>query len=54
MNAFETLDVSYCHSLRLLDLTDSPMLKTVYVARGQTIETIIADNSIRFKYIDQQ
>lgn len=54
MNAFETLDVSCCHSLRLLDLTDSPMLKTVYVARGQTIETIIADNSIRFKYIDQQ
>lgn len=54
MNAFETLDVSFCPALKFLDLTDSPLLKTVYVARGQTIETIIADNSIRFKYKDQQ
>ena len=50
MNAFSTLDVSCCPSLKLLDLSDSPNLKTVYVAKGQRIETIIADNSIEFKY----
>lgn len=50
MNAFSTLDVSCCPALKLLDLSDSPNLKTVYVAKGQRIETIIADNSIEFKY----
>lgn len=50
MNSFETLDVSYNLNLKLLDLSDSPNLKTVYVARGQKIQTIIADNSIDFKY----
>lgn len=50
MNSFETLDVSYNLNLKLLDLSDSPTLKTVYVARGQKIQTIIADNSIDFKY----
>lgn len=50
MNSFETLDVSNNLNLKLLDLSDSPNLKTVYVARGQKIQTIIADNSIDFKY----
>ena len=52
MNSFETLDVSYNLNLKLLDLSDSPNLKTVYVARGQKIQTIIAENSIDFKYKD--
>lgn len=50
MNSFETLDVSGNPCLTLLDLSDSPYLKTVYVARGQKIKTIIAENSIDFKY----
>ena len=50
MNSFETLDVSNNLNLKLLDLSDSPNLKTVYVARGQKIQTIIAENSIDFKY----
>ena len=50
LNAFSTLDVSCCPSLKLLDLSDSPNLQTVYVAKGQRIETIIADNRIEFKY----
>ncbi|MGM9736561.1 MAG: hypothetical protein ACI3ZL_09140 [Candidatus Cryptobacteroides sp.] len=50
MNSFETLDVSCNLNLKLLDLSDSPYLKTVYVARGQKIATIIAENSIDFKY----
>lgn len=52
MNSFETLDVSNNLNLKLLDLSDSPNLKTVYVARGQKIQTIIAENSIDFKYKD--
>ena len=50
MNSFETLDVSNNLNLKLLDLSDSPNLKTVYVARGQKIQTIIAENSIDFQY----
>ena len=50
MNAFETLDVSSNPNLKVLDLSDSPMLRTVYVARGHKIETIIAENSIDIKY----
>lgn len=50
MNSFETLDVSNNLNLKLLDLSDSPNLKTVYVARGQKIQTIISENSIDFKY----
>ena len=50
LNAFSTLDVSCCPSLKLLDLSDSPNLQTVYVDKGQRIETIIADNRIEFKY----
>lgn len=50
MNSFETLDVSYNLNLKLLDLSDSPNLKTVYIARGQKIQTIITENSIDFKY----
>ena len=45
-------DVSDNLNLKLLDLSDSPHLKTVYVARGQKIQTIIAENSIEFKYKD--
>lgn len=52
MNSFQTLDVSDNLNLKLLDLSDSPYLKTVYVARGQKIQTIIAENSIEFKYKD--
>lgn len=50
MNSFTTLDVSSNLNLKLLDLGDSPFLETVYLARGQKIETIIADNSIQFKF----
>lgn len=50
MNSFTTLDVSSNLNLKLLDLGDSPLLETVYLARGQKIETIIADNSIQFKF----
>lgn len=50
LNAFSTLDLSSNLKLRYLDLSDATNLKTVYVAKGQKIETIIADNSIEFKY----
>lgn len=50
MNMFETLDVSNNLNLKFLDLSDSPNLKIVYVARGQKIQTIIAENRIEFKY----
>ena len=52
MNRFETLDVSWCPKLELLDLSDSPTLKTVYLAKGQKIQNIIAENNIEFKYKD--
>lgn len=50
LNSFTTLDISSNLKLKYLDLRDATNLKTVYVARGQRIETIIADNSIDFKY----
>lgn len=50
MNTIEVLDVSYNLKLKVLDLSDSPTLKTVYVARGQKIDIIIAENSIDFKF----
>ncbi|MGM9742512.1 MAG: hypothetical protein ACI3ZC_05590 [Candidatus Cryptobacteroides sp.] len=50
MNSFSTLDVSVCPFLSYLDVGDSPYLKTVYVAKGQKIRTIIAENSVEFKY----
>ena len=50
LNAFSTLDLSSNLKLRYLDLSDATNLKTVYVAKGQKIDTIIADNSIEFKY----
>ena len=52
MNGFSTLDVSANSKLKVLDLSDSPFLNTVYVARGQKIETIIAENQINFKFKD--
>ena len=54
MNSFKELDVSNNLKLKLLDLSDSPTLETVYVARGQKIENIIAENRINFKFIDQK
>ena len=50
MNVIDTLDVSNNLKLKTLDLSDSPTLKGVYVARGQKIENIIAENSIDFKF----
>lgn len=50
MNVFTTLDVSNNLNLNYLDLSDSPKLEIVYMARGQRIDTIIADNRIQFKY----
>lgn len=50
MNSFTELDVSNNLNLKLLDLSDSPMLETVYLARGQKIETIIASNKIKITY----
>ncbi len=52
MNGFSTLDVSANSKLKVLDLSDSPFLNIVYVARGQKIETIIAENKINFKFKD--
>ncbi|MGN1211870.1 MAG: hypothetical protein ACI4TM_09300 [Candidatus Cryptobacteroides sp.] len=52
MNNFATLDVSWCPNLELLDLSESTTLKTVYIARGQKIKMIIAENNIEFKYKD--
>ena len=54
MNSFKELDVSNNLKLKVLDLSDSPTLETVYVARGQKIENIIAENRINFKFIDQK
>lgn len=50
MNSFTTLDVSANLNLQVLDLKDSPSLKTVYMAKGQRIPTIIAENYIDFVY----
>lgn len=52
MNSFTTLDVSKNLKLKMLDLSDSPMLETVYVSKGQRIPEIIADNRINFEFID--
>lgn len=52
MNSFKTLDVSHNLKLKILDLSDSPILETVYVARGQRIPEIIAENRINFEFID--
>jgi hypothetical protein len=51
-NAFETLDVSSNLKLKYLDVSDSPSLKTVYVAKGQKIQEIKAANSVDIKYRD--
>lgn len=52
MNSFTTLDVSKNLKLKMLDLSDSPILETVYVSKGQHIPEIIADNRINFEFID--
>ncbi len=52
LNNFTTLDLSCNLKLNYLDLSDCNNLKTVYLSRGQRIKTIIADNSIDFKYKD--
>ncbi|MGN0202556.1 MAG: leucine-rich repeat domain-containing protein [Candidatus Cryptobacteroides sp.] len=50
LNSFKTLDVSHNLLLRHLDLSDSPDLETLYVARGQRIEDLVVDNSVNIKY----
>lgn len=50
MNSFKILDVSGNPKLKLLDLSDSPDLEIVYVAKGQKINELIVDNNVKIKY----
>ncbi|MGN1215391.1 MAG: hypothetical protein ACI4TJ_04000 [Candidatus Cryptobacteroides sp.] len=50
LNSFRTLDVSSNPELRHLDLSDSPDLEILYVAKGQVIEDLVIDNSVKIKY----
>lgn len=50
LNSFRTLDVSSNLRLTHLDLSDSPDLETLYVARGQRIDDLVVDNSVKIAY----
>ena len=50
MNSFTDLDLSGNLKLKYVDLSDSPFLETVYVARGQKIEELIVGNSVDIEY----
>lgn len=50
MNSFTTLDVSANPNLKLLDLSDSPDLEILYVARGQRIEEMTVEYTVQIKY----
>ena len=50
MNSFTDLDLSGNLRLKYVDLSDSPFLETVYVARGQKIEELIVGNSVDIEY----
>ena len=50
MNSFRTLDVSGNPNLKVLDLSDSPDLEILYVAKGQRIEEMSVEYSVQIKY----
>ena len=50
MNSFRTLDVSGNPNLKVLDLSDSPELEILYVAKGQRIEEMSVEYSVQIKY----
>ena len=50
MNSFTTLDVSANPNLKVLDLSDSPDLEILYVARGQRIEEMTVEYTVQIKY----
>ena len=50
MNSFRTLDVSGNPNLKVLDLSDSPDLEILYVAKGQRIEEMSVEYNVQIKY----
>ena len=50
MNSFRTLDVSRNPNLKVLDLSDSPDLEILYVAKGQRIEEMSVEYNVQIKY----
>ena len=50
MNSFRTLDVSGNLNLKVLDLSDSPDLEILYVAKGQRIEEMSVEYNVQIKY----
>ena len=50
MNSFRTLDVSGNPNLKVLDLSDSPDLEILYVAKGQRIAEMSVEYNVQIKY----
>ena len=50
MNSFRALDVSGNPNLKVLDLSDSPDLEILYVAKGQRIEEMSVEYNVQIKY----
>lgn len=50
MNSFRTLDVSGNPNLKVLDLSDSPELEILYVAKGQRIAEMSVEYNVQIKY----
>ena len=50
MNSFRTLDVSGNPNLKVQDLSDSPDLEILYVAKGQRIEEMSVEYNVQIKY----